>query len=81
MWHELILYPAGNLEKTVYTDPAFGGFGDFIDTFRDRIGTFLRQVSDELHPKTLTARAKRVLPRKKSSPQPLNRSTPKPLFT
>ena len=25
MWHELTLYPAGNLEKTVYTDPAFGG--------------------------------------------------------
>ena len=50
MWHELTLYPAGNLEKTVYTDPAFGGFGDFIDTFRDRIGTFLRQVSDGVAP-------------------------------
>ena len=50
MWHELTLYPAGNLEKTVYTDPAFGGFGDFIDTFRDRIGTFLKQVSDGVPP-------------------------------
>ena len=50
MWHELTLYPAGNLEKTVYTDPAFGGFGDFIDTFRDRIGTFLRQVGDGVAP-------------------------------
>ena len=50
MWHELTLYPAGNLEKTVYTDPAFGGFGDFIDTFRDRIGTFLKQVSDAVPP-------------------------------
>ena len=50
MWHELTLYPAGNLEKTVYTDPAFGGFGDFIDTFRDRIGTFLRQVNDGVAP-------------------------------
>ena len=53
MWHELTLYPAGNLEKTVYTDPAFGGFGDFIDTFRDRIGTFLRQVSDGVAPEDI----------------------------
>ena len=53
MWHELTLYPAGNLEKTVYTDPAFGGFGDFIDTFRDRIGTFLRQVSDGVAPENI----------------------------
>ena len=53
MWHELTLYPAGNLEKTVYTDPAFGGFGDFIDTFRDRIGTFLRQVGDGVAPENI----------------------------
>ena len=53
MWHELTLYPAGNLEKTVYTDPAFGGFGDFIDTFRDRIGTFLRQVRDGVAPEDI----------------------------
>lgn len=53
MWHELTLYPAGNLEKTVYTDPAFGGFGDFIDTFRDRIGSFLKQVSDGVSPEQI----------------------------
>ncbi len=53
MWHELTFYPAGNLEKTVYTDPAFGGFGDFIDTFRDRIGTFLRQVRDGVAPEDI----------------------------
>lgn len=53
MWHELTFYPAGNLEKTVYTDPAFGGFGDFIDTFRDRIGTFLRQVSEGVPPEDI----------------------------
>ena len=53
MWHELTLYPAGNLEKTVYTDPAFGGFGDFIDTFRDRIGTFLREVNDGIAPEDI----------------------------
>ncbi len=53
MWYELTLYPAGNLEKTVYTDPAFGGFGDFIDTFRDRIGTFLHQVRDGVAPEDI----------------------------
>ncbi len=53
MWHELTLYPAGDLEKTVYTDPAFGGFGDFIDTFRDRIDTFLREVGDGIAPEAI----------------------------
>ena len=44
MWRELTLYPTGNLEKTVYTDPVFGGFGNFEDTFRHRIHRFLEQV-------------------------------------
>ena len=57
MWHELTLYPAGNLEKTVYTDPAFGGFGDFIDTFRDRIDTFLREVGDGVAPEAIDGSA------------------------
>ena len=42
MWREVTLYPAGNLEKTVYTDPLFGGFHNFENTFRDRIHSFLR---------------------------------------
>lgn len=46
MWRELTLYPAGNLEKTVYTDPSFGGFHTFENTFKDRIHTFLRQIID-----------------------------------
>ena len=50
MWRELTLYPAGNLEKTVYTNPVFGGFRDFTDTFRDRINTFLNQVSEGVPP-------------------------------
>jgi len=45
MWREATLYPAGNLEKTVYTNPVFGGFRDFEETFRDRIHSFLEQVS------------------------------------
>jgi len=61
MWHELTLYPAGNLEKTVYTDPAFEGFGDFADTFRDRIGTFLQQVTDGITPDDLDGSAEEGL--------------------
>ena len=44
MWREATLYPAGNLEKTVYTNPLFGGMRDFEDTFRNRIHKFLEQV-------------------------------------
>jgi predicted dehydrogenase len=46
IWREVTLYPAGNLEKTVYTNPVFGGCRDFKDTFTDRLHTFLRQVAD-----------------------------------
>lgn len=61
MWHELTLYPAGKLKKTVYTDPAFGGFGDFIDTFRDRIDTFLREVGTGVAPEDIDGSAEDAL--------------------
>jgi len=44
MYREATLYPAGNLEKTVYSNPVFGGMRDFEDTFRNRIGRFVEQV-------------------------------------
>ncbi len=50
MWREATLYPAGNPEKTVYTNPVFGGMRDFTDTFRSRIHTFLAQVSEGVSP-------------------------------
>ncbi|MSS71898.1 MAG: Gfo/Idh/MocA family oxidoreductase [Candidatus Latescibacteria bacterium] len=50
MWRELTLYPAGNLEKTVYTNPVFGGVRDFNDTFINRIHRFLEQVSEGARP-------------------------------
>jgi predicted dehydrogenase len=50
MWRELTLYPAGNLEKTVYSNPAFGGMRDFEDTFRNRIHKFLEQVTAGVAP-------------------------------
>ncbi|MFH1730736.1 MAG: gfo/Idh/MocA family oxidoreductase, partial [Planctomycetota bacterium] len=53
MWRELTLYPAGDLEKTVYTNPVFGGYRDFADTFVCRIHTFLEQVSDGAKPEDI----------------------------
>jgi len=53
MWREVTLYPAGNLEKTVYTNPIFGGMRDFEDTFRNRIHTFLEQVSAGVKPEEI----------------------------
>jgi predicted dehydrogenase len=44
MWREATLYPAGGTLKEVYTNPVFGGYRDFDDTFRCRIHTFVGQV-------------------------------------
>ena len=53
MWREVTLYPAGNPEKTVYTNPVFGGVSGFIDTFVARIHTFLQQVTDGVKPEEI----------------------------
>lgn len=53
MWREATLYPAGNPEKRVYTNPVFGGFADFDDTFRDRIRSFVRQVASGARPEQI----------------------------
>lgn len=45
MWREATLYAAGDPIKQVYTNPVFGGYRDFDDTFRERIHTFLEQVA------------------------------------
>ncbi len=50
MWREATLYPAGDPIKQVYTNPVFGGYRDFNDTFSARIHTFLQQVSDGAAP-------------------------------
>lgn len=57
MWRELTLYPAGNLEKTVYSDPAFGGFHNFDNTFANRIHTFLQQLTDGASPDDIDGHA------------------------
>jgi predicted dehydrogenase len=53
MWREATLYPTGNLVKTVYTNPVFGGFTGFEDTFKDRINRFLEQVSAGARPEEI----------------------------
>lgn len=50
MYREATLYPAGNPEKIVYTNPLFGGFRSFDDTFQDRIHVFLEQVTNGVAP-------------------------------
>ncbi len=44
MWREATLYPADNMTKLVYTNPVFGGYSNFDDTFRARIAAFVEQV-------------------------------------
>jgi len=50
IFREVTLYPAGNLEKTVYTNPVFGGMRDFDDTFRNRLGRFVEQLNEGAAP-------------------------------
>ena len=50
MWREVTFSPAGEMVKSVYTNPVFGGYCGFDDTFRERIHCFLKQVSDGVSP-------------------------------
>jgi len=50
MFKEATLYPAGNPEKTVYTNPIFGGMRDFSDTFVNRLGRFVEQLNEGATP-------------------------------
>ena len=50
MYREATLFPAGDPQKLVYTNPIFGGFRDFTDTFRDRLGRFVEQLNEGAEP-------------------------------
>lgn len=50
IYREATLYPAGNLEKTVYTNPLFGGMSGFADTFRNRLSRFVEQLNEGAGP-------------------------------
>ena len=45
MFQQVTLYPAGNMQKTVYTNPIFGGMYGFEDTFKDRIHKLVAEIS------------------------------------
>jgi len=53
MWREVTLYPAEDLVKQVYTNPIFGGYCSFDDTFRERIHCFLKQISEGASPEEI----------------------------
>ena len=53
MWREVTLYPAGDFVKQVYSNPVFGGYRDFTDTFRERLRTFVQQVHDGVAPENI----------------------------
>ncbi|MGQ9628824.1 MAG: Gfo/Idh/MocA family protein [bacterium] len=53
MWREVTLYPAGDPVKSVYTNPVFGGYRGFEDTFRERIHCFLKEVTDGVPPEKI----------------------------
>ncbi|MBI3946993.1 MAG: Gfo/Idh/MocA family oxidoreductase [Armatimonadetes bacterium] len=53
MWREVTLYPAGEAVKSVYSNPVFGGYRDFDDTFRERLHAFLKQVSEGVPPEEI----------------------------
>ena len=53
MWREATLYPADSWIKQQYTNPVFGGYGQFFDTFADRIATFVREVGSGVRPEDI----------------------------
>ncbi len=53
MYREVTLYPAGDLEKRVYTNPVFGGMRDFEETFLNRQHRFLEQLTAGAKPEEI----------------------------
>jgi len=53
MWRDATLYPAGDMTKLVYTNPVFGGYSNFDDTFAARIKAFVDQVDAGARPEDI----------------------------
>ena len=53
VFREVTLYPAGSLEKIVYTNPTCGGMGDFNDTFDTRLTKFVQQLNEGVKPEEI----------------------------
>ena len=53
MYREATLYPAGDVEKRVFSNPIFGGMRDFEDTFRNRLSRFIEQLEEGAKPEEI----------------------------
>jgi len=53
MWREAVLYPADDLTKQVFTNPVFGGYSNFDDTFQARIQSFVDEVAADVPPEDI----------------------------
>ena len=53
MYREATLYPAGDMEKRVFSNPVFGGMRDFEDTFVNRLGRFVEQLEEGAKPEDI----------------------------
>ena len=53
MYREATLYPAGDMEKRVFSNPIFGGMGSFEDTFVNRLGRFVEQLEQGAKPEEI----------------------------
>jgi len=61
MFREVTLYPSGNMEKTVMSNPVFGGMRDFDDTFRNRLSRFVEQLNEGATPEEIDGSAQEGL--------------------
>jgi len=55
MYREATLFPAGDTEKRVYSNPIFGGMRDFEDTFLNRLSCFVQQLNEGVRPEDIDA--------------------------
>ena len=53
MYREATLYPAGDMEKRVFSNPVFAGMRDFEDTFVNRLGRFVEQLEEGAKPEDI----------------------------
>ena len=61
MWREAVLYPADDLTKQVYTNPVFGGYSNFDDTFQARIQSFVDEVAAGVDPEQINGSGRQGL--------------------
>ena len=53
MYREATLYPSGDLVKSVYTNPIFGGMESFTDTFVNRINHLVDEIEHNVAPQDI----------------------------